>query len=1168
MAKNNRKETWRKYVLSVLSLTVATSLSLGILTACTDDTQDTDDDDTTVSATDTQLIRNGNFEFYSDKDVEDVIEKYGVVNSPNNWTFGAGSPTSDTASGIVDTADWSYFTKTGGYNFSTYTKDDEEVTTFASIEEAAEHWEDDNVSAYDRLKFLEIYEDEIDDLDSGSEAAELFDEYSYSVDFEDVEYLAEDLGESLTLHDDAAQRENGDTSVLMIHNRRTSENVLGTAQRYTSGTTITLKAGTAAKVSVWVRTDALTHYYADEENETEVTRRGGAYIGITNTVGGTTLDQMQIKNINTKGEWKEYTVYVRASTFASTTFTVVLGLGQGSSSDRYEHVNGYAFFDDVACEIISSADYEAAVTDDVNKCTVNSLADEKIFDTDTVTGDTFALDLYAGFEADAALLKGMTFDLTSEVSGSKTYTSESIHPSLGKDEENVTALMTMAEIAASSNRYLQNVHKNDLEDKYPFDENGEILMLLSANGAAYTAKSDDITLPAGEKMLVSFFVKTSEIADGLTGANAILVDGENRTSLTAFDSTAVDTVDIDDDNKDIYSGWVQCFFFLENETEEDKTCHIEFTYGPTSIVSSDRYDYADGYAAFTNFETKSLTRTEYSYASTGERAVKVSLTGKAANSSAFDDVSVTARKDIEERPALPASFKGTLGGSLAVDPDGVSNVKPEQVYAGLLDAEYADNYYASDEAWRSILDTSAATNGDEWWTGLFGNANRPLVIANGEEASYGFITDDLTVSANSAQRISMRVRLSANAKAYILLTDTSDSKTSGGAMKVNTPAVTYWYDDNGDICRIDPSSDEFDRHSDVLFTLGDNGLYTRTDGSDDTLYANLYNYDTDDEGNYVTRDGTIAFYVNDGKTYAYYDLETDTYSTEVTCLPTEVNGETITRYDFRSTTLPSAVIEVDGAETDGKWVTVSFYVNAGSEAKNYRLEVWSGSRDGSAPNPAGSYVIFDNYANETSSDFATLRDEALAAVKDANEIGEDDNITDPSIALYYTFTFYDATSYLRYDASQDEDELGNPYGSYTQSSYEEQLVSLFWDDGKGEATGSPAYTFFLDYSASDVEVEEDDLGTADDEEEEDTTETTSDMNVWLLISSGVLAIVLVAVIVLVIVRRQLEKRSRKQRIKKESTPVVRPLPPQVKKSAAKKEEKPSVPEDENDPYNN
>ena len=1164
MAKNNRSETWRKYVLSVLSLTVATTLSLGVFTACSDGSEDTDDEDTAVSATDTQLIRNGNFEFYSDKDVEEVIEKRGVVNTPNNWTFSAGTPTSDTASGIIDTADWSYFTQTGGYPFTTYTKDDEEVTTFASVEDAAAHWEDDNVSAYDRLKFLEIYEDEIDDLDEDSEEAELFAEYSYSVDFEDVEFLAGDLGSGLTLHDDAAQRENGDTSVLMIHNKRTSENVLGTAQHYTSGTTITLAAGTAAKLSVWVRTDALTHYYADGEEETEVSRRGGAYIGITNTVGGTSLDQMQIKNINTKGEWKEYTVYVRASTFASSTFTVVLGLGQGSSSDRYENVNGYAFFDDVKCEIVTAEAYEEAVADDWNICTVDSLAKEKLFDADTVKGDTFALDLYAGFDAAADLLGDMSVSLTSEVSGSKTYTSESIHPSLGDSEENVTGLMTLSEIAASSNRYLQNVYKNDIDDKFPFDENGEILMLLSANGAAYTAKTGDITVAAGERMLVSFFVKTSDIASGLTGANAILVDGENRTSLTAFDSNDIATVDIDDENTDIYNGWVQCFFFLSNDTDEDKTCHIEFTYGPTSIVSTGRYDYADGYAAFANFETKSLTRTEYSYASTGDRAVSVSLTGKAENTSAFDEVSATARKDIESRPALPASFRGTLGGSLPVDPEGGSNVKPEQVYAGLVDAEYAENYYASSEAWRSILDTPAA-NGDEWWTGLFGNANRPLVIANGEEASYGFRSEDLSLSANSAQRVSLRVRLSEDAKAYVLLTDLSDPKTSGGALKANTPAVTYWYDDNGNICRIDPSSDEFDRHSDVLFTLGENGLYRRTGDPSAMYYANLYNYDTDDEGNYVTRDGTIAFYQHDGRYYAYYDLESDTYSTEVSCLPTEVGGETITRYDLRDTAFRTAVIEVDGAKAAGEWVTVSFYLRAGNEAKNYRLEVWSGSRDGSEPNPAGSYVIFDNYKNESTSDFDTIRNEAEEDIKLANGLGEDDNITDPAIALYYTFTFYDATTYLRYDATQDEEELGNPYGSYAQSSYEEQLVYLYWDDGIGAATGSPAYTFFLDYTSADVEVEKDDLGESDDTTD-DTTETTTDNNIWLLISSGVLAVVLVAVIVLVIVRRHLEKRSRRQRVKAESTPAVRPLP-RTRKAPEKKEE-PAVPEDENDPYNN
>ena len=103
MAKNNRTETWRKYVLSVLSLTVATTLSLGVFTACSDGSDTSDDEDTTVSQADTQLLRNGNFEFYSDKDVEDVIDRHGVVNTPNNWTFSAGSPSSDTASGIINT---------------------------------------------------------------------------------------------------------------------------------------------------------------------------------------------------------------------------------------------------------------------------------------------------------------------------------------------------------------------------------------------------------------------------------------------------------------------------------------------------------------------------------------------------------------------------------------------------------------------------------------------------------------------------------------------------------------------------------------------------------------------------------------------------------------------------------------------------------------------------------------------------------------------------------------------------------------------------------------------------------------------------------------------------------------------------------------------------------
>src|SRR5699024_4611954 len=122
------------------------------------------------------------------------------------------------------------------------------------------------------------------------------------------------------------------------------DGVLGTGQYYTSSTTITLSAGTAAQVSFWVRTDDLTHYYEDDELSVE--NNAGAYVRVNQTVGGTTLDQMQIKNINTKGEWRQYTLYIRANSFATTTFTVVFGLGQGSTSNRLEYVNGFAFFDD------------------------------------------------------------------------------------------------------------------------------------------------------------------------------------------------------------------------------------------------------------------------------------------------------------------------------------------------------------------------------------------------------------------------------------------------------------------------------------------------------------------------------------------------------------------------------------------------------------------------------------------------------------------------------------------------------------------------------------------------------------------------------------------------------------------------------------------------------
>ena len=316
----------RKRFIAITAVALSATLSLGVLAACGGSKTPSEEEEPTVSTpTDTQTIKNGNFEFFSEMTEEDLAEHRNLIHSPSSygWSITTVSPASDTKSGIIDTADeWNYIAKPG--------------REFKSIDEAYDHWSDENVTAYDRLKFLDEYDTQIGELATDSAQRKFFDAYRsggddvYAVDYEDVRYLNEDFPDGVTLHDDAKE---GDTHLLMLHNYDTSDGVLGTATYATSSTTITLKGGTAAEVSLWVRTDKLTHYY--ESDNLEVTKDGGAYIAVTNTVGSNSSSpQFIIKNINTKGAWEKFTVYIRANTFASTTYRLVLGPGRNTSSDN------------------------------------------------------------------------------------------------------------------------------------------------------------------------------------------------------------------------------------------------------------------------------------------------------------------------------------------------------------------------------------------------------------------------------------------------------------------------------------------------------------------------------------------------------------------------------------------------------------------------------------------------------------------------------------------------------------------------------------------------------------------------------------------------------------------------------------------------------------------
>ena len=133
----------RKRSIAALSIALSATLSLGLLSACGGEETPTEDEEPTVStATDTQLLKNGNFEFYDERDTK-LEDKRTFISTPTSWSFSSGSPSSNARSGLIETEseEWKQITSPGSKNLSTFDRtqsggETKQVTTFASIDDA------------------------------------------------------------------------------------------------------------------------------------------------------------------------------------------------------------------------------------------------------------------------------------------------------------------------------------------------------------------------------------------------------------------------------------------------------------------------------------------------------------------------------------------------------------------------------------------------------------------------------------------------------------------------------------------------------------------------------------------------------------------------------------------------------------------------------------------------------------------------------------------------------------------------------------------------------------------------------------------------------------------------------------------------------------------------
>ena len=1217
---NKSKKNFLALLLSVFMVTSCAAVASCGESNVTDSSSSSTEEDNSTSVIDTGLIKNANF-----KTADNKKGLHPIVTSVTGW----GSISTDSVGGTSATGSQS---RSGILNtdkdaWKKLVRSDKNVEI--SVEEAKNQWE--NFSTGDKLAYYEYWKEQNPDKKSKI-ATELEDFYEafYLFELDDIPSLNPGTHYGT---EDKEDDETPDTNVLMIHNENPSINstgtnkTIGTAQKFTSTSTVTVPAGAAAEFSVWVKTADLKSSASNGASQDAIAK--GAYIRVTHSVGGKSLPAFEVKNINTENinpnnennGWVQYSFYLTASSYTDTTFSLVLGLGQGSSAEKSEYVNGYAFFDDIECEIVSlKTDKEFTEFGAAATVGFASTKEEKIFDADAVETDdqgnvtknwrearNFALDFHGGLNS-VDVLDGFNASnikpTTGKYKGEEGYTSvkgnDKVLPTLNNGGFGVTndvlnGVFTLSEIAANTNKYVQQVYKDYLvsEDETPFLANDQkILTILSTEGVAYTAKDaltfnfyDDKDNEYKDYMLISFFVKTSDI-NGFTGAGITLDDNGTETSFTSIDTTNLSPIKVGED-EDYFDGWQQVFFFVENDYEENAAGEkigsftLSFTLGLTDLTGAKDDSFYPSFAAFTGFEVYYMNEDEYEAAKTGTYAKKVTVTGKDADeetgNSGFDSASkleTNGETTLETGFANLQNYSGVYSDNYHVKQPNGEAIDLEKTYfntytnAGLLNKDY----FVGTEEEESYFDPSVAgsisallaaqtseTTAQGVWDSVIGDdVTQPLVIWNDKdmEKSYGFIGKSKSVGANSYAVVSVRVK-AVNASAYVYLVDMDDT-TYSSTLSIGSKLV-YWYDKDGNICTGDPEENSTQK----AFLIQENGLYKANDkwteyknlDNQDRFYANLSAYEKVGNNLVVAKGGAAHSYSEkdaDGNVIAFYGDEDGNYYADKAKTVKVLNLADITKeneddtkplpYRYLANNEQKLMAQVD--DTEGKWVTVTFYIHTGDLAKNYRLEVWSGSREGDVVNAstdtAASYVMFDmNNPGSAESNFSALIEEK----KDVAGATMFESV----------FSYNDSASFLAYDKSLDTDKVGNLYADNVART--EGVAYLAFEENKNQ-------TIFADYQYSEITI----VAQAQEEEEEVETPETDDhehdeTNVAMLFSSIAIALVLVFAIASIITRKIIKKYRKTHGVKAKAPKAKKEKAVKAKKAV--EEEK----QDEDSPYN-
>lgn len=869
--------------------------------------------------TDTQLLKNGDFEY-------STFTKEGTdfpVSSSISWTIGSDSIGSSSAlsssgkypSGIIDTADDAYD---------------------ALLEDSVKA--NKNVPA-ENPRTPEYYKlVNTDDMYS-------MDQFNNGTENEDKLPMS-------------------GTKILMLHNHTTVDGE-GTARKFTSSS-VTLARNEYAELSVWIKTVDLSSQIYGAVGGKDY----GAYISVQSTISSSAAPLI-LKNIDTKGAWAKYTVYLSSSDFSTSSFKLVLGLGFGSATVTDEFVQGYAFFDNAVFKTISKTDYDEAI--------VALDADKNLNLYDDYTGDVYTE------KAKSEFVKTQ-YGVDYKVNGIKNEGSDVITPYEGDyDEDTAKNYYTEVKYALSHTRdsnlddtYVTNIFagtpdKNvgntataatgtmsaaysaagltEAADQLPgAADDAKALYFVFDKVSSYSYTTGKLTLESGKYLKLSFWVK-AEVENMYKNALTVTLKDLGNASDPEEGSNIVETVLLDNKNtndyeNENYNGWLQYVIFLSNTIDEDgdkttRAFEIEFSFGISADDYTDDWDLTKGFAIIGNFEGYYMSASDYSIADTSSYtyAKKVALSADLANGAPSTETDDSYKFNYPETDKLNLAVNGTTNsingyqfvkaGSNAVggSEENVYGSNASDVNGGLISSKYYPTT-GDDKPYLAIHDLNPFNDNKDLLSMYISAATTTPV-------SYGFIGSSATFAANSTTYVSVSVYATEGAKAYFYLT--SDDALDGFGI-ISLTAKKYTVDD-------------------------------------------------------------------EKLTYTY----TDDYA---------VNK--------------SFVQTLEGTAGTAKWYTLSFLVTTGNESISYRPEFWLGSRDGSG---STGTVYFDNYVTTTvslkekqtelknmgASENDIVKYTRIPSVVKYNEVISDTDSsesTSESSDVKKTFIKYEETNvYVRYDAT-------------------------------------------------------------------------------------------------------------------------------------------------------